>query len=71
MPARLQIRVWKTASGLWRADPMNLPGTPPNGEGLNQCEAVGSLLLRLQEEQAAWQCWSAWPRIDIYEVDGK
>jgi hypothetical protein len=43
----MQIRIFET-SNCWRADPVQLSGTPPNGVGATPKDALANLVLRLQ-----------------------
>jgi len=43
----MKVKVFQTESGMWRADPMQLPGCPPNGTGETSGDAIASLRMRL------------------------
>lgn len=61
--SNMKIRVFKSGEQ-WRADPVDLPGTPPNGTGISPFEALGSLLWRIACE------WDTWGKYwNLYELD--
>lgn len=65
----LRIKVFKTESG-WRADPIDLPGSPPNGSGPDRWSAVGSLLFAIRNENKTWAGINDWPWINIVDENG-
>ena len=48
----------------WRADPADMPGTPPNGEGRSAAEAVGMLVFRMAGEFETWGKYG-WPEFKV------
>lgn len=49
------------------ADPIDLPGTPPQGIGYTETEAIGSLILAMQHESIWEKC--GWPKFEIKKSD--
>ncbi len=52
---------------MYRADPADMPGTPPNGEGRSKAEAVGVLIFRMAGEITEWDKFG-WPVFKIDDV---
>ena len=67
--SRLKVKIWKEPNGEWRADPVDLPGSPPNGRGKNKWEALGSLLFAIRHEREWERC--GWPKIELVNGEGE
>ena len=65
----MKIKVFQDSSGEWRADPVDLPGSPPNGRGKCRWSAVGSLLFAVRHEKE-WLKYG-WPQISIVNEQGE
>lgn len=61
----MKIRVWETEPGRWCADPVNLPGQPPNGTGRSKYEAVGNLVYAVMLARNDGSKWTGWPEIGL------
>jgi hypothetical protein len=51
----LRIEVTKGET-LWRADCLDLPGSPPCGCGYNKYEAIGSLIIQISKNNDCNPC---------------
>ena len=65
----MKIKVWQLKDGTWRADPVDLPGCPPNGIGKCRWSAVGSLLFAIRHEKEWSRC--RWPVVSLVNEDGE
>lgn len=63
----MRIEIEKSGDN-YRADCLDLPGTPPVGEGKTKEEAVASLFYRILFCSADETKWTRYVKRDVFEV---